>query len=329
MKFSQLRQDLVSGDWILIAANRNARPHQFKNKEKRERVPAKGCPFENPEMLDHSEPLLQFFDKNGWTIKIIENKFPAFTHKDICGKVSRHGPYLVEPGIGHHDLVITRNHHKDFPDLDKRSALAVFKAFQDRYLMLLHDKCLDYVSIFHNWGPKAGASIYHPHYQCIAIPVVPPDVEHSLQGSKKFFKENRTCAHCSMIAWEQKEKKRIVFENKHAIAFAPFASRNSFEIRVFPKKHISFFENTQANDLEAVVSVLQKSLKLMKLSLKDPDYNFFVHTAPVKDKRKFAYYHWHIEILPKANIIAGFELSTGIEINPVDPDEAVKILRAG
>jgi len=31
--------------------------------------------------------------------------------------------------------------------------------------------------------------------------------------------------------------------------------------------------------------------------------------------------------LPKLNISAGFELSTGIEINPVDPDEAAAFLK--
>ena len=327
MKLSELRQDLVSGDWILIAPKRGVRPHAFENKEKRERTHEKGCPFESPKIHSHSEPFLQFHDKNDWTLQIIENKFPAFTHRDICGSLLKTGPYFVTQGIGHHDLVITRDHHKDFPDLNREAALDVFKAFQDRYLMLLDDNCLAYVSIFHNWGPKAGASIDHPHYQIIAIPVVPPDVEHSLQGSLKYFKKNKSCVHCAMIAWEKKEKKRVVFENKHAIAFAPFVSRNSFEVRVFPKKHLPFFENTEENDLEATALALQKCLKLIKLALKDPDYNFFIHTAPAKDKKSFSHYHWHIEVLPKANVSAGFELGTGIEINPIDPDAAAKILR--
>ena len=327
MKLSELRQDLVSGDWILIAPKRGERPHDFKNREKRERTLPKNCPFENPKMLNHSEPFLQFYGQNGWTLQIIENKFPTFTHRNICGSLLKTGPYSVTQGIGHHDLVITRDHHKDFSDLNRGASLDVFRAFQDRYLMLLHDKCLAYVSIFHNWGHKAGASIYHPHYQIIAIPVVPPDVEHSLQGSLKYYKENKSCVHCAMIAWEKKEKKRIVFENKHAIAFAPFVSRNSFEVRVFPKRHLPFFENTEESDFEATVLALQKSLKLIKLALKDPDYNFFIHTAPVKNKKIFKHYHWHIEVLPKANVSAGFELGTGIDINPVDPDLAAKILR--
>jgi len=41
--------------------------------------------------------------------------------------------------------------------------------------MLSDDACIAYISMFHNWGPSAGASIYHPHYQMIALPIIPPD----------------------------------------------------------------------------------------------------------------------------------------------------------
>src|SRR3989344_2520905 len=327
MELSQLRQDLVSGDWILIAPGRKDRPHQFKNKEKRKKAPVNGCPFENPQMMNHAEPILQFNNEKGWTLQIIENKFPAFTHRDVCSTIANVGPYSVTDGVGHHDLAITKDHNKNFSALAENSAFDVFKAFQDRYLMLIHDQCLACASIFHNWGPKAGASIYHPHYQMIAVPVVPPDVEHSFRGSKNYFEKHKRCVHCDMIAWERQKKTRVVFENKEAVAVAPFVSRNAFEVRIFSKKHLPYFENTGEIELAGVVAALKQSLELIKKSLGDPDYNFFIHTSPIKNKNHYGHYHWHIEVLPKLNIWAGFELGTGIEINPVDPDEAAALLR--
>ena len=130
-----------------------------------------------------------------------------------------------------------------------------------------------------------------------------------------------------MVKWEKKENHRIVYENKSAIVLAPFVSREPFELRVFPKKHLPYFEDTPQNIMEDIVAALQKALAKIEKKLGDPDYNFFIHTAPLKDKKKYSHYHWHIEILPKFNISAGFEQGTGIEINPVDPDEAAKILR--
>jgi galactose-1-phosphate uridylyltransferase len=65
----------------------------------------------------------------------------------------------------------------------------------------------------------------------------------------------------------------------------------------------------------------------LKKSLAAFDYNFFIHTAPVKDKEKFGYYHWHMRFSPKISTLGGFELSTGIEITVVDPDDAAAFLR--
>jgi UDPglucose--hexose-1-phosphate uridylyltransferase len=77
-----------------------------------------------------------------------------------------------------------------------------------------------------------------------------------------------------------------------------------------------------------VVDALQVALRKIETKLKDPDYNFFIHTAPIKNKNNYKHYHWHIEILPKISISAGFELGTGIEITVVDPGEAARILKS-
>ena len=326
---SELRQDLVSGDWIVIAPRRAKKSRQLIKKEKRIKTPIKGCPFEDPQESGQSEPILMYKNKRprDWQLQIIPNKYPAFVHRNICAQISHHGPYSTISGVGHHDIVITRDHNKNFPHLNKDEANLVFRAFVERYRMLANDSCSAYVSIFHNWGPKAGASIYHPHYQIISIPVVPPDVGHSLLGSAHYFKKFKKCVHCVMIDWEKKIRRRIVYENKGAIVFTPFISREPFELRIFPRKHLPYFEDTPVEDLKFIVEALQKALMKIEKRLKDPDYNFFIHTAPILNKKKYTHYHWHIEIQPKISISAGFELGTGIEITVVDPDEAAKILR--
>ena len=325
MANSELRQDIVSGDWILMAPGRARRPHAYKRKAARKKASKKNCPFENP-LKDH-ESILIYEGRNDWEVVVIENKYPAVMHKNICAVSGRQGPYPKVSGVGHHDLIITRDHHNNFAHLSAIQANQVLEAFRDRYLMLLSDKCLAYISIFHNWGLEAGATVYHPHYQMLAVPVVPPDVEHSLKGSALYFKKHRQCVHCLMIDYERKEKKRIIYENKGAIVFAPFVSREPFELRIFPKKHSPYFENTLDIDLSYIADALQFALKRIEKKLDDADYNFFIHTAPLKNKKRYSHYHWHIEVLPKLNISAGFELSTGIEINVVDPDFAANILK--
>ncbi len=325
----ELRQDPVSGDWIVIAPARAKRPSDLMAKTpKRKRAPKSTCPFENPQASGNPEPFLVYPNKHDWAIQVLENKYPALMHSAQCGVTSKRGPHLTHPGFGHHDLLVTADHDKNFAHLSPEQANLVFQAFRDRYLMLYNDKCVQYISMFHNWGPAAGASVYHPHYQIIALPVVPPDVHHSLAGSARYFREHRQCVHCAMLAWEQKERKRIIYENDGAVALAPFVSRSPFEVRVFPKKHLSYFENTHDLDVESAVDALQMALKSFEKNLHDVDYNFFIHTAPLRDKERFRHYHWHIEAYPKVAIRAGFELGTGIEINVVDPDAAARLLRA-
>ncbi|MDP1719219.1 MAG: HIT domain-containing protein [bacterium] len=326
MENSELRQDIVSGDWIVVAPGRAKRPHTVKVAA-RKRAPKTTCPFEDPQKAGNKPPSLIYPDGKNWQLQIVENKYPAVMHHKICGKLMLKGPYPTMLAAGHHDLLITRDHNKNFPHLSKEQANQVFQALRDRYLMLFNDPCLSYIFMLHNWGPGAGASIYHPHYQIIALPVVPPDVQHSLNGSHQYWEKHKKCVHCVMLEYEMKEGKRIIYENEGAVALAPFVSRGPFEVRIFPKKHMPFFENTLDEDIAYVVDALQQTLRRFEKKLKDPDYNFFIHTAPLRGKEEQEHYHWHIEAYPKVSIRAAFEAGTGVEINDVDPDQAAKLLK--
>jgi UDPglucose--hexose-1-phosphate uridylyltransferase len=324
---SELRQDLVSGDWIVIAPKRVKRLGQLLKKEKRIKTPKRDCPFENPQKSGNGEPILIYKNSHDWLVQVVQNKYPAFVPKTHEIKIRKDGPYSTIEGAGYHDLVITKGHDKNFPALGEKEANLVFRAFVERYKMMAEDPCSAYVSIFHNWGPRAGATVYHPHYQVIAIPVVPPDVNHSLNGSLNYFKKNKKCVHCVMLEHERKIKTRVVYENKEALVFAPFVSREPFEMRIFPKRHFPYFEDTPEAVMKMTVDALQTALKKIEKKLGDPDYNFFIHTAPAINKKKYGHYHWHIEVQPKISVSAGFELGTGIEITVVDPDDAARILR--
>lgn len=325
---SELRRDLVSKDWIIMAPERAGRPHTILSKKtSRRSSPKKRCPFENLQASGNWPPISSFPEKERWEVVIIPNKYPALTHHQTCITLVKRGPYELTEGIGHHDLVITRDHDRSFGDLNPETAFQVFSLLQDRYRTLAKDRCLMYTSTFFNWGAAAGASIYHPHYQVLTLPIIPPHIQHSLRGSKEYFLKHKACVHCRMAEYEKKTKKRVVVEDSRFISFAPFVSQQAFEIRVFPKKHLPFFEKTPREELKSFVSVLQRTIRKIKKNLKDPDFNFFVHTAPLKEQNKYRHYHWHAEVVPKVTISAGFELSTGVDINVVDPDQAAAIIR--
>ncbi|MDP2946411.1 MAG: HIT domain-containing protein [bacterium] len=323
---SEFRQDLVSGDWILLAPLRSRR-HKFKRRAKMELSKNK-CPFENPSKFGNAPPVLVYQNetKNDWFLQIIPNKYPAVGQGD-CGLIHQKGLYKVQAGVGFHEIVIFKDHNRQLADFTKGEIKKALLAFQERYKSLAEEKCVEYISIFHNYGEEAGSTVSHPHSQILALPIVPPDINHSINGSWRYFDKHNKCVHCRMIGQELKEKKRIIYQNKEMIVFAPFVSRANFEIRVFPKKHFAYFEKVKEQELTYLADALKLALFKIYKNLKDPAFNFFIHTAPTIKNRDYNHYHWHIEILPKFSIFGGFELSTGLDIISVAPEKAAEILK--
>lgn len=329
---SEFREDPVSGDLVIVALERAKRPIDFFPKRKsRIPTPKSQCLFEDLSESGNWPPLVVQFDKGGrdWRVVVIPNKYPALTHTHDCPRppIFRRGPYKLSEGIGHHDVLITRSHDKNIAHLTLEDGVCAFEVIQKRYNMLIADKCLVYALTFMNWGENAGASLYHPHFQILSLPIIPPDVRHSLEGSYNYFRKNRRCVHCEMIKYELKSGSRVIFKNKHAVAVAPFVSRKPFEVRIYSREHRSYFEKLPKAELKAVVEILQKTLLKIEKRLNDPDLNFFIHTSPLKRQKNYRHYHWHIEILPKIMPGAGFELGTGVDINVVDPDKVAAMLR--
>ena len=63
----------------------------------------------------------------------------------------------------------------------------------------------------------------------------------------------------------------------------------------------------------------------IELAFDDVPYNCVAHLPMERDFS--AYYHWHLELLPRLATIAGFELGTGYYINPTAPEVAAAALR--
>lgn len=325
---SELRQDLVSGDWVVIATGRAKRPHEFlKTKRLVFSQQKKSCPFET---LHKDAVSVYAMDgergKENWWVEVVPNKYPAFG-KGICAVFHTDGLYRRTDGVGFHEVVVTRDHNRSLGIMSAKEVEVILRAYQDRYFALKNDSCVEYISVFHNHGVLAGATLSHPHSQIIAIPVIPPDIQRSLEGSARYFRKYQTCVHCAMVRYELKEKKRVLYENDAFVVFAPYASKAAFEMRVFPKFHAPHFEEMSSRDREACADAFRVALAKLYTGLKNPDYNFFIHTAPTGDAKEFHHYHWHIEIVPKTGIWAGFEIGTGIEISVIAPETAAAFLR--
>lgn len=328
-KTSQLRQDLVTGDWVVIATGRGKRPDEFKKKDEPDTDPGVDkCIFCDPESTGQEKDVLIYSTADDdWSLRVFPNKYPAFS-RPVGGRVSyqEEGPYFWMEGIGYHEVIVTKDHFRDIGKMDPLMVAEVLDAYQTRYLDLMNKKSIRYIEIFHNHGKEAGASIYHPHSQLAAVPVISPYILAELNGAEIYHKANRECVYCSMLEWELEHRKRVIYENQDFVAFCPFASRSAFEVWVMPKKHKPYFERITDDEKVSGGEALGEAVRKISQALNGAAYNFYLHTSPC-DGTDYRHYHWHIEILPKTAVWAGFELSTGIEISTILPETAAEYLK--
>lgn len=331
---SELRFDLVSKDWVVVATGRAKRPETFK-KEKRQKasLSIKKCPFCN--IKTQANPVSVWVNgkkivgedvPKDWTAVVIPNKYPVFLPYKNLDKKTEGNLYQRMNAVGSHEVIITRSHTESLGQLEIKKIKEVIDIYQDRCLDLMKKDFINHISIFYNHGIEAGASISHPHSQIIATYLIDVDLNKALETSKNYYQKTKKCIYCEMSKWERKARKRIIFENKEFLAICPFASKSSFEVIISPKKHLSFFEKITEKEKWQLAEAFQAALSKLYKGINDPAYNFYLHTAPC-DGKDYPFYHWHWTILPKTSIWAGFELGTKIEISTIEPEKAAEYLR--
>jgi len=317
---SELRLDLVSNDWVIVATGRARRPDTFaKLKRTKEESSPKNCPFCQPEIL--TKAVL----RHGNVISI-PNDFPVLSYSENLNRRSD-GPSEIMDGVGFHEVIIALDHYKYLSQMTKEEVKEIIDVYQMRYQGLIRERFVKYVSIFHNHGKEAGASIVHPHSQLIAIPVIDPDLRNSIEGAEFYYQRNKKCVYCTMINWDIKDGRRIIYENEKFVVLCPFAPQSDFEIRIYPKEHQPCFEEINEEEKKMFADALQTALSKIYRGLNDPAYNFYIHTSPA-EKSGQPFYHWHLVILPKPPTPpAGFEFCAGMEINTIEPEKAAEFLR--
>ncbi len=329
----QLRKDPVTREWVIIATERSRRPSDFNLPEDSSTKPAfaENCPF-CPGHEDKTPPEVLAFrstpnapDTAGWWVRVVSNKFPAL---QVEGDLDRggYGMYDYMNGVGAHEVIIeTPEHNKCIATIAPRQAEEVWWAARERMIDLSRDPRFKYILVFRNHGKVAGASLEHPHSQLIALPMVPMQVKQEIIGADRYYDYHDRCIYCDMIRQELNFGQRVIMETEEFVAFSPFAPKYPFETWVMPKKHTKSFVDSEEK-IPEFSHVLQSMLKRIGKTLKHPPYNYTLHTSPF-DSENDHIFHWHLEIMPRLTIAAGFEMGTGVYINVTAPEDAAMHLR--
>jgi UDPglucose--hexose-1-phosphate uridylyltransferase len=334
----ELRQDPVTREWVIIATERAKRPTEFQGQGGNTRsacllTQKDTCPFcegneskTPPEIVAYRKPNTAA-NSRGWWVRVVPNRFPALK---IEGDIERHemdGFFRLMDGVGAHEVVIETPEHCDtIGIIEDRQAEEIVQMCLDRFLDLKGDPRMETITCFRNRGNLAGASLLHPHTQLIATPMVPNLLRRRLEMAFRYYDDHGKCVYCELIRKELADGRRVIFTNDEYVAFEPFASRVPFETWIVPRDHRSAFESISRDQCKAFGRTLNAVLGLLYRKLNDPDYNYVVRTEPLREDHS-SYFHWSLHILPRLTTSAGFEMGSGMFINPMPPETAAEFLR--
>jgi len=324
----ELRQNIITGDWVVIAPERAKRPNDFVFPESVKVTKKEECPFciDSPG-YKANEKVRKAKTENFY---VIENKFPAFVEDESKAEIRSFYPekgfYRARPAVGDHEVIIHNNHDRSLITMPKKELTEMFEVLQDRYIAIKKEKGVISIIPMYNHGADAGASIEHPHAQIFGTDVIANMVGREMDGAERYFGINGICVFCDMVKHELKEKVRVVHENKSFVAFTFFASRFPMETWVMPKTHESQFEETSKNKLAELADTVNEVVVSLDKNTPNVPLNFWIHTLPTTLEES-ASYHWHLEIVPRVARYGGYELGSDIIIDVMSPEKAAEYLR--
>ena len=303
MAKSEIRKHYFKDDYVIVAPARAKRPH-LANKV----IEAPGvCHFCPKNFVNETVTYVDNNQSGDWEIVSVLNKFAA---------LSKDNP----DAMGQAEVIIeTREHGMDINDFSINHIVRIFNAYIDRFADLRNMDGIKHVIVFKNEGGKAGDSIVHTHSQVMALPILPLKIEDEAKAYAKYRLENSTCPYCDIIVKET-GKSRVIWEDENIFALAPYASDSPYGVWLLPKRHVRFLSELTRGEKESMAMALK--MVLGKLDEFGISYNYFIENSVNMED-----YHMFIKIAPRPDVWGGLEMGTGVIINAITPEFAVRFYR--
>lgn len=333
---SEIRRDRLHNQYVLIAPERLRRPDLHVSKK--EVFSGQRCPFcEGNETLTPPEIYAMRdneANRPGWKTRVVPNLYKA-VQVELEDRSRREGIFESIPGVGAHEVLIDSVCHEcGIEELGAEGIENWLRSMIIRIDDLKRDTRLVHLSIFKNVGANAGATQEHPHTQILALPVTPQSELLLLERNMQYYRRHGRGKAEDIVENELADKKRIVEEVGDFVAFCPFASSFPFEVMIVPKRNLKSLEACSRDDVADLSLLIKDLFQKLKHQLGDFDYNLFFRLAPLnpnfENEPYMAYldtnYRFTIRITPRIYRLGGFEIATGMAINPVPPEECAALL---
>ena len=268
---SELRWDLVRGEWVITAAHRMGRvllpPKDF-------------CPLCPTKPGDFETEI----PRPDFEIVVFENLHPSLQTRPSEPAVAPTALHSVEPARGVCEVVVyTPDHEGSMATLPLARVKQLVRVWRDRYLDLASREEIEYILIFENRGAQVGVTLHHPHGQIYAFPYLPPVPAQELRAACDYRGNAGRCLFCDLMTEEETDGRRVVLENEHYIAFIPFAARYPYEVHLYSRRHCPSLSGLTETEMDNLAAMLQALVAGYDRLFDAPfPYIMVLHQEPVR-----------------------------------------------
>lgn len=325
---SELRLNLITREWVIIATERAKRPEEFRKIKDKKNLPEylDTCPFCPGNEQRTPDEIMRIPYGDSWKLRVTPNKFSALS-PEVKRERKNEGRRHLITGFGKHEVIVESPvHNMLISSMTVDDISTLIRIYKTRLEAIYQAPGIEHVIIFKNYGEGAGTSLLHPHSQIIGTPVTPLQVRHRIEEGIRYFDNTGRCLMCACLKDEISDGRRIVLDTEHFVTFVPFAALSPFHTWIFPKRHCAAFSSINEEEINDLASHLKTILRKFYVGLEDPDFNYIIRSENPKECAS-EYFHWYMSIVPRLTQTAGFELGSGMYINTSIPEESADYLR--
>lgn len=323
-----MRQDILTGDWISIAAARQNRAFL---------PPAELDPL-SPQTPTNPSEIPSRYD-----VAVFENRSPSFgpalsaAHGDApeapnpprgLDDLDALGLGSVRTSVGRCEVVcFSPEHTGSFGTQSVTRARTVIEAWADRTAALSALPGIEQVFPFENRGEAIGVTLPHPHGQIYAYPYVTPRTRRLVENI------SRTSPDLMQRVLDfERDGSRVILAGEHWTAYVPFAARWPIEVHLMPHRHVPDFAEATDTERDELAGLYLRLLRGIDTLYDTPTpYIAAWHQAPVNVARDTVRMHLEItsprRAADKLKFLAGSEAAMGAWIGDIPPEDAAARLR--
>lgn len=316
---SQLRYDRTTGQWVIIAAQRQDRTYK---------PPTEACPLcPGPSGATSEVPAADY------DVVVFENRFPSLSGAGALAAPPDGAEFVATPGSGRCEVIcFSADHTGSFADLPAAHALLVVQAWRHRTADLLARAGVEQVFCFENRGEEIGVTLAHPHGQIYGYPYLTPRTAAMLAQARAHRVAHGTNLFADLLAAERAEGARVVAQSAHCTAFVPFAARWPVEVHLYPNRWVHNLTDLADEELEDFTALYRNLLGRFD-RLYDAPLPYMAALHQYRSEGVQADGYFHVELMSirrsatKLKYLAASESAMDAFIADVTPESVAARLR--